>query len=75
MFLAVTHAEKTNQKCFHLFSRCGVKTKHFNNEAYICKFTTCYIITGLFISLKMRHENISEKEPISADEGTTKRAL
>jgi hypothetical protein len=26
-------------------------------------------ITGLFISLKMRYENVSEKKPISADEG------
>jgi hypothetical protein len=32
-------------------------------------------MTGLFISLKMHYENISEKEPISADEGVTKRAL
>jgi hypothetical protein len=37
--------------------------------------TTCCIITGLFISLKMHYENISEKEPISADAGATKRAL
>jgi hypothetical protein len=33
------------------------------------------IITGLFISLKMHYENVSEKEPISANEGATKRAL
>jgi hypothetical protein len=26
-------------------------------------------ITALIISLKMRYENVSEKEPISADEG------
>jgi hypothetical protein len=26
-------------------------------------------ITALIISLKMRNENVSEKEPISADEG------
>jgi hypothetical protein len=32
-------------------------------------------MTGLFISLKMHYENVSEKEPISADEGVTKRAL
>jgi hypothetical protein len=34
---------------------------------------TCCIITGLFISLKVRCKNVSEKEPISADEGATKR--
>jgi hypothetical protein len=28
-----------------------------------------------FISLKMHFENVSEEEPISADEGATKRAL
>jgi hypothetical protein len=33
------------------------------------------IITGLFISLKKHCENVSEKEPIFADEGTTVRAL
>jgi hypothetical protein len=37
--------------------------------------TTCCIITGLFISLKMHYENVSEKEPISANAGATKRAL
>jgi hypothetical protein len=37
--------------------------------------TTCRIITGLFISLKMHNENVSEKEPIFADAGVTKRAL
>jgi hypothetical protein len=37
--------------------------------------TTCCIITGLFISLKRHCENVSEKEPIFADEGTTVRAL
>jgi hypothetical protein len=31
------------------------------------------IFPGLFISLKVRYENVSEKEPISADEGATKR--
>jgi hypothetical protein len=35
------------------------------------QFTICCIITGLFISLKMHYENVSEKEPISADEGAT----
>jgi hypothetical protein len=33
------------------------------------------IITGLFISLKKHCENVSEKEPIFADEGATVRAL
>jgi hypothetical protein len=37
--------------------------------------TTCCIITGLFISLKKHCENVSEKEPIFADEGATVRAL
>jgi hypothetical protein len=37
--------------------------------------TTCCIMTGVFISFKMRYENVSEKEPISADEGATKRTL
>jgi hypothetical protein len=37
--------------------------------------TTCCIITGLFISLKKHCENVSEKEPIFADEGATARAL
>jgi membrane-anchored glycerophosphoryl diester phosphodiesterase (GDPDase) len=37
--------------------------------------TTCCIITGLFISLKKRCENVSEKERIFADEGATVRAL
>jgi hypothetical protein len=32
-------------------------------------------MTGLFISLKKHCENVSEKEPISADEGATERAL
>jgi hypothetical protein len=35
------------------------------------QFTICCIITGLFISLKMHYENVSEKEPISADEDAT----
>jgi hypothetical protein len=34
---------------------------HIYNE--LC--TTCGIITGLFISLKMHYENVSEKKPIS----------
>jgi hypothetical protein len=33
---------------------------------------TCCIITGLFISLKNHCENVSEKEPIFADEGATR---
>jgi hypothetical protein len=33
------------------------------------------IMTGVFISLKMHNENVSEKEPIFADAGVTKRAL
>jgi hypothetical protein len=37
--------------------------------------TTCFIITGLFISLKKHWENVSEKELIFADEGATVRAL
>jgi hypothetical protein len=37
--------------------------------------TTCCIITGLFISLKKHCENVSEKQPIFADEGATVRAL
>jgi hypothetical protein len=37
--------------------------------------TTCCIITGLFISLKKHWGNVSEKEPIFADEGATARAL
>jgi hypothetical protein len=37
--------------------------------------TTRCIITGVFISLKMHYENVSEKEPIFADAGVTKRAL
>jgi hypothetical protein len=37
--------------------------------------TTRCIITGVFISLKMHNENVSEKEPIFADAGVTKRAL
>jgi hypothetical protein len=37
--------------------------------------TTCCIITGLVISLKKHCENVSEKEPIFADEGATVRAL
>jgi hypothetical protein len=37
--------------------------------------TTRCIITGGFISLKMHYENVSEKEPIFADAGVTKRAL
>jgi hypothetical protein len=37
--------------------------------------TTCCIITGLFISLKKHCQNVSEKEPIFADEGATVRAL
>jgi hypothetical protein len=37
--------------------------------------TTGCIITGAFISLKMHNENVSEKEPIFADPGLTKRAL
>jgi hypothetical protein len=41
----------------------------------IIYFTTCCIITGLFISLKKHCENVSEKEPIFADEGATVRAL
>jgi hypothetical protein len=32
-------------------------------------------MTGVFISLKMHNENVSEKEPIFADAGVTKRAL
>jgi hypothetical protein len=32
-------------------------------------------MTGLFISLKMHYENVSDKEPIFADEGVTNRAL
>jgi hypothetical protein len=36
---------------------------------------TCCTITGLFNWLKLHYENVSEKEPISADEGATKRAL
>jgi hypothetical protein len=51
--------------------------------AELCNFTinkkvlatTCCIITGLFISLKKHCENVSEKEPIFADDGTTVRAL
>jgi hypothetical protein len=39
------------------------------------KTTTCCIITGLLISLKKHCENVSEKEPIFADEGATVRAL
>jgi hypothetical protein len=42
---------------------------------FILVNTTCRIITGLFISLKMHYENVSEKEPIFADEGDTKQAL
>jgi hypothetical protein len=38
-------------------------------------YTTCCIITGLFISLKKHCENVSEKEPIFADEVATVRAL
>jgi hypothetical protein len=37
--------------------------------------TTFCIITGLFISLKKHYENVSEKEPIFADEGPTVRAV
>jgi hypothetical protein len=37
--------------------------------------TTFCIITGLFISLKIHYENVYEKEPISAGEGATERAL
>jgi hypothetical protein len=32
-----------------------------------------WVIIFIFISLKVRYENVSEKEPISADEGATKR--
>jgi hypothetical protein len=39
------------------------------------EITTYCIITGLFISLKKHCENVSEKEPIFADEGATVRAL
>jgi uncharacterized protein YneF (UPF0154 family) len=39
-----------------------------------CCIITC-VITGLFISLKKHCENVSEKEPIFADEGATVRAL
>jgi hypothetical protein len=37
--------------------------------------TTRCIMTGVFNSLKMHYENVSEKEPIFADAGVTKRAL
>jgi hypothetical protein len=46
---------------------------HLKNS--ISTTTTCCIITGLFISLKKHCENVSEKEPIFADEGATVRAL
>jgi hypothetical protein len=37
--------------------------------------TTRCIITTPFISLKIHNQNVSEKEPIFADAGVTKRAL
>jgi hypothetical protein len=48
------------------------KFKHDNSRV---KITTCCIIIGLFISLKIHYEKVSEKEPIFADEGATHRAL
>jgi hypothetical protein len=51
--------------------KLALSRKHFRNAF----FTICCIITGLFISLKKHCENVSEKEPIFADEGATVRAL
>jgi hypothetical protein len=51
------------------------RRKFVQNISRCVEITTCCIITCLFISLKKHCENVSEKEPIFADEGATVRAL
>jgi hypothetical protein len=46
--------------------KLALSRKHFRNA---------FFTTGLFITLKKHCENVSEKEPIFADEGATVRAL
>jgi hypothetical protein len=65
-----------NDRChFILFSTFVFHGQLVHRIFMIIRDTTCCILTGLFISLKMPYENVSEKELIFADEGVTKRAL